>query len=100
MDRLDSAHPIAITMDGPNYIVWAQSMSSFLKGRKLWRYVTGNITEPVQATGEDATKFAERLEDWDSKNHQIITWIYNTCVRSISLQFGRFSTAKSLWDFL
>ena len=75
-------------------------MTSFLRGRKLWRIVTGDITEPEQATGEDKIKFVERLEDWDAKNHQIITWIHNTCANSISLQFGRFTTAKSLWDFL
>jgi hypothetical protein len=28
-------------LDGTNYTVWAQSMRSFLKGRKLWLYVTG-----------------------------------------------------------
>ncbi|MED6176647.1 hypothetical protein PIB30_090238, partial [Stylosanthes scabra] len=35
-----------------------------------------------------------RLEEWDSKNHQIITWFRNTSTPGIHLQFGRFETAK------
>ena len=75
-------------------------MRSFLKGRKLQRYATGDITCPTKATGEADQKFAERLEDWDSKNHQIITWLRNTSIPSIHLQFGQFETAKAVWDHL
>ncbi|GFZ06929.1 hypothetical protein Acr_18g0010990 [Actinidia rufa] len=75
-------------------------MSSFLKGRKLWRYVTGDIKAPTQGAAETSTEFIVRLEEWDSKNHQIITWIRNTSIPSISLQFGRFDTAHAIWDFL
>ncbi|KAL5762227.1 hypothetical protein ACOSP7_018491 [Xanthoceras sorbifolium] len=103
--KMDVSQPIQVILDGPNYILWAQAMQSFLKGRKLWRYVTGDIPKPVRTTTEtDATetdaKFFERLDDWDSKHHQIITWFRNTSVQSINLQFGRFETATSLWDFL
>ena len=100
MDRSEGSRPIVITLEGPNYIPWSQAMSSFLKGRKLWRYVTGDITAPVQGTAETPTEYIVRLEEWDSKNHQIITWIRNTSIPSISLQFGRFDTAHALWDFL
>ena len=100
MDRSEVARPIIITLDGPNYIPWSQAMSSFLKGRKLWRYVTGDIKAPTQGAAETPTEFIVRLEEWDSKNHQIITWIRNTSIPSISLQFGRFDTAHTIWDFL
>ena len=53
-------------------------MIVFIKGRKLWRYVTGSIPNPVpnpksKATAaEDASKTAvttddyeERLEEWE-----------------------------------
>ncbi|PSR91122.1 Enhancer of mRNA-decapping protein [Actinidia chinensis var. chinensis] len=100
MDRSEVARPIIITLDGPNYIPWSQAMSSFLKGRKLWRYVTGDIKAPTQGAAETSTEFIVRLEEWDSKNHQIITWIRNTSIPSISLQFGRFDTAHTIWDFL
>ena len=100
MDKSEVSRPIIITLDGPNYIPWSQAMSSFLKGRKLWRYVTGDIKAPTQGAAETPTEFIVRLEEWDSKNHQIITWIRNTSIPSISLQFGRFDTAHAIWDFL
>ncbi|KAG5554787.1 hypothetical protein RHGRI_012369 [Rhododendron griersonianum] len=105
MQRLDSAaQPISITLDGTNYVLWAQAMSSFLKGKKLWRVITGDIIKPKKEAIESQDKYAERLEDWDRKNHQIITWFRNTSVTSLSLQFGRFQNhdgpAKAIWDFL
>ncbi|CAL5399137.1 unnamed protein product [Camellia sinensis] len=113
MDRLDSSnHPISVVLDGTNYVLWAQAMSGFLKGKKLWRIITGDVCKPIPATTESAAttdsvaKYADRLEDWDSKNYQIITWLRNTSITSISLQFGRFqldsasSPAKAIWDFL
>lgn len=104
MEKIDAAQPISITLDGSNYILWAQAMTSFLKGKKLWRIITGDVIKPVQAAEESQSKFEERLEDWDSKNHQVVTWIRNTSVTSISLQFGRFQNqnapAKAIWDFL
>jgi len=50
-------------------------MHSFLKGRKFCRYVTGDLTCPKQTETETNEKFVDRLEDWDSQNHQIITWL-------------------------
>lgn len=100
MDRSESSRPIVMTLDGQNYIPWSQAMSSFLKGRKLWRYATGDIEIPVKEADEKPNDFMLRLEEWDSKNHQIITWIRNTSIPSISLQFGRFDSAHALWKFL
>jgi len=42
----------------------------------------------------------EMLEDWECKNHQILTWIRNTSTPSIKNQFARFETAKDVWDLL
>ncbi|GFY82953.1 hypothetical protein Acr_02g0011930 [Actinidia rufa] len=100
MDKSEVSRPIIIILDGPNYIPWSQAMSSFLKGRKLWRYVTGDIKAPTQGAAETPTEFIALLEEWDSKNHQIIMWIRNTSIPFISLQFGRFDTAHALWEFL
>ncbi|KAK2981018.1 hypothetical protein RJ640_012177 [Escallonia rubra] len=97
---MDPAQPIFIILDGSNYILWAQAMRSFIKGKKLWRYLTGDITIPIKTADEPQLKFDERLDDWDSKNHQIITWFRNTSVLSIYQQFGRYNTAKEIWDLL
>ncbi|GFZ02252.1 reticulata-like protein, putative [Actinidia rufa] len=67
MDKSEVSRPIIITLEGPNYIPWSQAMSSFLKGRKLWRYVTGDIKAPTQGAVEMSTEFIVRLEEWDSK---------------------------------
>ncbi|KAF7124254.1 hypothetical protein RHSIM_Rhsim12G0049700 [Rhododendron simsii] len=104
MDRSDASQPISVTLDGTNFVLWAQAMSSFLKGKKLWHVITGEVIKPTRGATESQDKYGERLEEWDSKNHQIITWIRNTSVTSISLQFGRFQDAefptKEIWEFL
>ncbi|GFZ19860.1 hypothetical protein Acr_28g0005650 [Actinidia rufa] len=65
MDRSKAFRPIVITLEGPNYIPWSQAISSFLKGRKLWRYITGDIEAPVQGVTETPTQYIKWLEEWD-----------------------------------
>lgn len=48
MDQLQAPLPIHIILNGSNYILWAQEISSFLRGRWLWRYITGDIREPTK----------------------------------------------------
>ena len=55
--------PIHVILDGDNYSLWAQGMCSFLKGRKLWLYVTGQHHPPKQQKDETEDAFALRLED-------------------------------------
>ena len=76
----DIIRPITIMLDGPiSYYVWSQNITVFLKGRKLWRYVTGSIPKPVPnpkskaTTAEESSKttittngYEERLEEWES----------------------------------
>uniref|UniRef100_A0A2N9FBY0 GAG-pre-integrase domain-containing protein n=1 Tax=Fagus sylvatica TaxID=28930 RepID=A0A2N9FBY0_FAGSY len=76
--------PIHVILDGDNYSLWAQGMCSFLKGRKLWLYVTGQRYPPTQQKDETEDAFALRLEDWDGVNHQIITWLRNTSTPSVN----------------
>uniref|UniRef100_A0A6N2MZ92 Uncharacterized protein n=1 Tax=Salix viminalis TaxID=40686 RepID=A0A6N2MZ92_SALVM len=66
--------------------LWIQGMKNFLIGHKLWRIVTGDIIKPTKEKDETDTKFADRLEEWESKNHQIITWFCNTSVPAIHIQ--------------
>ena len=83
----DIIRPITIMLDGPtSYLAWSQNMTIFLKGRKLWRYVTGSIPKPVpnpksKATAtKDASKtvvttddYEERLEEWESIQSKILS---------------------------
>ncbi|MED6222872.1 hypoxanthine-guanine phosphoribosyltransferase [Stylosanthes scabra] len=42
--------PIPVILNGSNYGHWVEAMRDFLKGRKLWRYVTGDVVCPVKST--------------------------------------------------
>ena len=81
-------------LDGlTSYQAWSQNMFFFLKGRKLWRYVTGTIPKLVpnpksKATAaKDASKTAvtmddyeECLEEWKSIQSKILSWFINTSI--------------------
>lgn len=85
------AQPIVVKFDGTNYSQWSFMMKIFLKGRGFWKYVTGDITCPI----ESGYSFTQ----WEIDNNKIMTWISNTVSTSINLQFSKFDTAKEIWDF-
>ena len=71
-------------------------MTVFLKGRKLWRYVTGSIPKPVPNPKSKATAVEESsktaittddyekcLEEWESIQSKILLWFINTSIPSI-----------------
>ena len=48
-------HPITVILDGPtSYYAWSQNMIVFLKGRRHWHYVTGDIPKPVPGLVTDS----------------------------------------------
>ena len=110
----DIIRPITILLDGPtSYHAWSQNVIVFLKGRKLWRYVTGSIPKPVpnfksKATAtEDASKtvvtaddYEEHLEEWESIQSKILSWFINTSIPSIHNLLPRLETAEVAWKFL
>ena len=101
-------------LDGPtSYHAWSKNMTVFLKGRKLWRYVTGSIRKPVpnpksKATAiEESSKTAvttddyeERLEEWESIQSKILSWFINTSIPSIHNLLPRLDTVEVAWKFL
>ena len=100
MAKSKISKPIHVILDGNNYSLWVQGMCSFLKGRKLWLYVTGQRHPPKQQKGETEDAFTFRLKDWDGINHQIITWLCNTSTPSVSMEFRGYDTAKDVWNML
>ena len=100
--------------DGPtSYHAWSQNRTIFLKGCKLWKYVTGLIPKSVpnpksKATAaEESSKTAvttddyeERLEEWKSIQSKILSWFINTSIPSIYILLPRFETAEAAWKFL
>lgn len=100
MEKIDVSHLISTILNNANYVVWAQEIFKFFKGRKLWHYAISDILHPIKSLDMDTSKYVEILEEWDSKNYQIITRFYNTCASSIKLQFGCLDTTKKVWDLL
>ena len=92
--------PIHVIFNGDNFAQWSQAMRSYLKGRKLWLYVSGDRLIPEQVDKETDSAYAIRIEDWESANHHIITWFRNTTILSIVDEFGNIDTAKEVWDLL
>ena len=75
-------------------------MCNFLKGRVICHYCTGAITIPVNEVDEEDASFLGLMIEWDSHNHMILTWIWNTSIPSISNMLGSFDDAKLAWDML
>ena len=75
-------------------------MRSYLKGCKLWLYVSGDRLIPKQVDKETNSAYAIRIKDWESANHHIITWFHNTSIPSIVDEFGNIDIAKEVWDLL
>ena len=94
------SRPIHVLFNGDNFSQWSQAISSYLKGRKLWRYVSGVRTIPVKEEKESDAAYDLRLEEWESSNHQIITWFRNTSISSIIDEFSNIDLAKEVWDLL
>ena len=57
------SHPIHIIFNGDNFSQWSQVMHSYLKGRKLWLYVSGDRPIPEQVDKETDSTYAIRIED-------------------------------------
>ena len=75
-------------------------MHSYLKGRKLWLYVSSDRHIPEQVDKETDSTCTIQIEDWESANHQIITWFRNTSIPFIVDEFGNIDIAKEFFDLL
>ena len=69
-------------------------MKSFLIVQKLQCIVTNDIVKLTKLKKKNDSKFIEHLEGWDNKNHQIITWLGNTSISTIHVQFDVFDNEK------
>ena len=60
---------IHVIFNGDNFSQWSQAMCRYLKGHKLWLYVSGDRPIPEQVDKESDSAYAIRIEDWESANH-------------------------------
>ena len=54
------SRPINVIFNGDNFAQWSQVMRSYLKGRKLWLYVSGDRPIPEQVDKETDSASARR----------------------------------------
>ena len=58
-----------VILNGDNFAHWSQAMRSYLKGRKLWLYISSDRPIPEQVDKETNSAYAIRIKDWESSNH-------------------------------
>ena len=58
------------------------------------------MKKPVKNSSKYEDVFRIHLIEWDSNNHQILTWLRNTSIPSISNLLGNFDDACTAWDML
>jgi hypothetical protein len=71
-------------------------MRNFLKGKKMWGYVSGTYIISKNIEEGDAVL----IDSWEANNAKIITWINNSVEHSIGTQLAKYETAKEVWDHL
>ena len=96
-ERDDSLQSISVRLDGKNFTYWHYVMKNFLKGKKMWGYVTGDLGKP---SDEKAENYTALLDVWEANNSKIITWINNSVEHSIGMQLAKYDYAKEVWDHL
>ena len=90
------SRPIHVIFYGDNFAQWSQAMRSYLKGRKLWLYVSSDCPIPKRVDKETNSAYAIRIENWENANHHIITWFRITSISSIVDEFGNLDIAKEV----
>ncbi|CAA2987188.1 gag-pol poly [Olea europaea subsp. europaea] len=95
-ERDDSLQSMSVRLNGKNYSYWSYVMKIFLKGKKMWRFISGTIVKP-ENTNEG---YAALIDVWESNNSKIITWINNSVEHSIGRELVKHDTAKEVWDHL
>ncbi|KAK0598489.1 hypothetical protein LWI29_035151 [Acer saccharum] len=96
-ERDDSLQSISVRLDGKNYSYWSYVMKNFLKGKKMWGYVSGISGKPDDKKAEN---YVDLLDVWEANNSKIITWVNNSVEHSIGTQLAKYETAKEVWDHL
>jgi hypothetical protein len=67
-------------------------MRNFLKGKKMWGYVSGTFVIP-RNTDEG---YAALIDAYEANNSKIIIWINNYVEHSIGIQLVTYETSKEV----
>jgi len=72
-EKDDSLQLVSVRLDGKNYLYWSYVIRNFIKGKKMWGYVSGTYVIPKNTEEGDATL----IDRWKANKAKIITWINN-----------------------
>jgi len=95
-EKDDSLQSVSVRLDWKNYLYWSYVMRNFLKGKKIWGYVSGTYMIPKNIEEGDVVL----IDIWEANNAKIITWINNSIEHSIGTQLAKYETTKEVWDHL
>ncbi|KAI9170266.1 hypothetical protein LWI28_025286 [Acer negundo] len=65
-ERDDSLQSISMRLDGKNYLYWSYVMKNFLKGKKMWGYVSGILGEPEDKKAENYADLSRTVTSTDT----------------------------------
>jgi len=71
-------------------------MRNFLKGKKMWGYVSGTYMISKNIEEGDVVL----IYTWEANNAKIITWINNSVEHLIGTQLAKYEIIKEVWDHL
>src|SRR5882672_3119155 len=78
--------------DGSNWTFWKTRITPYLKGARLWLYISGTMPRP---TGSDADKLAR----WEEGDAQALSTILMNILLNVQAGLDCSST-KAAWDSL
>jgi hypothetical protein len=91
-ERYDSLQSVSVRLDEKNYSYWSYIMKNFLKGKKMWGYISGTYVAPKNTKERDVALIDAR----EANNAKIITWINNSVEHSIGTQLAKYETTKEV----
>jgi hypothetical protein len=91
-ERYDSLQSVSVRLDEKNYSYWSYIMKNFLKGKKMWGYISGTYVAPKNTEERDVALIDAR----EANNAKIITWINNSVEHSIGKQLAKYETTKEV----
>jgi hypothetical protein len=81
-----------VLLNGTNYLPWCRAVTISLGGRAKLGHIDGTSKKPA-AAGDDLTT-------WQTNDHQVMSWIFNSMESQIYEIFAYSDSAKTLWDSL
>ncbi|KAL9233094.1 hypothetical protein vseg_008132 [Gypsophila vaccaria] len=78
-----------VELKGSNYEEWAKGFRNSLGAKRKIGFIDGTLKQPAAGSAD--------LEDWQTVNHTIIAWIFNTIEPTLRSTISYRDTSYELW---